>query len=105
MPSPPCCVAFPLLTPQFATLPKSVTIQHESFVRTHKVGKTEKPAMPTRAAKSIVLICVGILLLSACGWSPPGPRLTPIKFEDFILWQTTPGLPPAILGFGRIEGS
>jgi hypothetical protein len=60
-----------------------------------------------RVSVALTLICAGMLLLSACGWNP-GPRdpsFIPLRYESFVLWQTTPGIPPTIIGEGHVTGS
>lgn len=56
--------------------------------------------MLTRVSIALSLICIGTLLLSACGWSPDLSPYLPL--ETFVLWQTNAGVPPTILGSGEI---
>ena len=59
--------------------------------------------MLTRLAVATVFVCIVILLASACGWAPSynGPSIAP---QEFVLYQTTPGDPPRIIGYGSMGG-
>jgi hypothetical protein len=59
--------------------------------------------MVTRVAVTVVFLCIGIMLLSACGF---GGNIRPpyIDFEDYALWVNAPGAEPQIVGFGVVGG-
>jgi len=59
--------------------------------------------MATRIAVSITAICIGIMLLSACGFAPINSKPY-VQYNDFVLWLQAPGSPPQLAGFGRIGG-
>ncbi len=64
------------------------------------------PPLPTRVAIATILGCIGILLLSACGFGGASrPAVTILQTEDFVIWQTdAAGGPDHLLGTGRISG-
>lgn len=61
--------------------------------------------MPTRIAVTIVLLCIGVMLLSACGLPELIPPKSPAVYTDyFFLWQQDAGSPPVRIGTLRISG-
>ena len=64
----------------------------------------QEPNLLIRVSIALSLICIGILLLSACGWTPPNPRDAYLH-DEFVLWHTNSGMAPTIVGEGSIYGS
>jgi hypothetical protein len=61
--------------------------------------------MTTRIAVSVVLICVGVMLLSACGLSMLiPPRQPELVTNTLVLWDMSQGSTPTPLGLLRLSG-
>ena len=61
--------------------------------------------MTKRIALSVVFLCVGVLLLSACGLPELIPPAHPwVSANNFILLVDQPGGPPRQVGTGSIAG-
>jgi hypothetical protein len=62
--------------------------------------------MLTRLAVASVLVCILILLASACGWGGGSYGRSPyIQFQQIVLYQTAPGDPPRLIGHGSITST
>jgi hypothetical protein len=60
----------------------------------------------TRLSVATVFVCIVILLASACGWGGGHYAASPyVRYQDFVLYQTAPGDPPRIIGYGSMGGS
>jgi hypothetical protein len=60
----------------------------------------------TRLAVATVFVCIVILLASACGWGGGSLARSPlVHYQDFVLYQTAPGDPPRIIGYGSMGGT
>jgi hypothetical protein len=61
--------------------------------------------MVTRIAVSVILICIGVLLLSACGLGMLiPPRQPEVYMASLVLWDVNQGATPVQLGALRLSG-